>query len=525
MAKQASRTTNTLFNFTTSIGGQLVTILMQFVTRTVFIQTLGKSYLGISGLFSNILTMLSLAEFGVGSAILFKLYEPIAKEDHHRIAVLMKFYKTVYRVIGLGVALIGLCLIPFLPMLIKDYGRLAELHINTVLIFLLYLLNSVASYLFFAYKSAIIKANQKEYLINVISYFFTVGSGIVQMIALLLFRNFELYMLIAVGTVIVQNIVYARLSDKMYPYINEKTDDRISWSEVKGIFKDCAALFLYKLNNVVLKATDNIVLAKFVGLTVVGEYSNYYVFYTALRTLVNKVFTSVSHSLGNLHASGDKEHEYRIFKSVHLIAVTLGGVCCVGIFVVADEFIRVWIGEGWVLPQPFALLMGFELYTLALRLMLGKYRTAMGLFQQAKYRPVAGMIINLVVSIVLVQFWGICGVLAGTLIADWTTYMWYDPIILHRHGFGDASLVKAYFKNNFKYLAAVALCGAVDWMICTHFLTGLGWFSVGVHAVICGLTVPCVMVGISIRTQEGQYVYTLGMGYIRKITKKLKKRG
>lgn len=525
MAKQASRTTNTLFNFTTSIGGQLFTILMQFATRTVFIQTLGKSYLGINGLFSNILTMLSLAEFGVGSAILFKLYEPIAKDDHHRIALLMKFYKTIYRVIGIGVALIGLCLIPFLPMLINDYDTLAELNINAVLIFILYLLNSVSSYLFFAYKSAIVKANQKEYLINVISYFFTVGSGIVQMICLVLFRNFELYVLISVITVILQNIACARLSDKMYPYINEKTEEKIAWSEIKGIFKDCAALFLYKLNNVVLKATDNIVLAKFIGLTVVGEYSNYYVFYTTLRNLINKVFTSVSHSLGNLHASGNREHEYRIFKSVHLISATLGGVCCVGIFVVADEFIRAWIGDGWVIPQPFSLLMGLELLTLALRLMLGKYRTAMGLFQQAKYRPVAGMLINLIASVVLVQFWGICGVIAGTLIADWTTYMWYDPIILHRYGFGDASLVKTYFKNNFKYLAAVALCAAADWMICTHFLTGLGWFSVVVHAAVCAVTVPCVMVGISIRTQEGQYVYKLGMGYIRKITNKLKKRG
>lgn len=525
MKKKNSRTTNTLFNFTSSVGGQLLTVAMNFFVRTIFIQTLGKSYLGINGLFSNILTMLSLAEFGVGSAILFKLYEPIAKDDHHRIAVLMKFYKTVYRLIGIGVAAIGLCLIPFLPMLINDYDKLEALHINVVLIFILYLFKSVSSYLFFAYKSAIVKANQKEYFLNVISYVFMIGSGVVQMICLLLFRSFEVYILINVLEVILQNIVCARFSDKMYPFINEKTDDKISWDEVKGIFKDCSALFLYKLNSVVLKATDNIILSKFIGLGIVGAYSNYYVFYANLSKLMNKVFNSVSHSLGNLHVGTDKKHEYQIFKAVDLITVIMGGTSCIGIFVVADEFVRTWIGEEWVLAQPFSLLMGIEIYTLAIRIMLSKYRTTMGLFQQAKFRPVAGMLINLIVSIALVKNWGICGVLVGTITADWTTYMWYDPMIVHKHGFGKGFSVTQYYVKNLGYLAVVFCVGVVDWLICTHFLVGLGWFSVIVHAAICGITVPGALIAISFRTQEGQYVYKLGMSYIRKITKRLKKRG
>ncbi|MDO5548122.1 MAG: oligosaccharide flippase family protein [Eubacteriales bacterium] len=525
MGKKNSRTTNTLFNFTSSMGGQFVTIVMQFITRTVFISTLGKSYLGINGLFSNILTMLSLAEFGVGSAILFKLYEPIARDDRHRIAVLMKFYKDVYRIIGIAVAGIGVCLIPFLPFLINDYDKLQALHINAVLIFILYLLKSVSSYLFFAYKSAIVKANQKEYLINVISYGFTIGSGLVQIIFLLLFENFQIYVLISVISVIAQNIACARLSDKMYPYINEKTDDKVSWSEVKGIFKDCAALFLYKLNNFVLKATDNIILSKFIGLEIVGVYSNYYIFYTTIRTLFNKVFNSVSHSLGNLHTGHNKKHEYQIFEAVDLITIILGGTTCVGVFIVANEFVLAWIGTEWVLPQPFSLLMGMELYTLAIRLMLSKYRTTMGLFQQAKYRPVAGMIINLIVSITLVNHWGICGVLVGTITADWTTYMWYDPMIIHKYGFGESFPVVQYYIKNLKYLVIVALIGAVDWMICTHILTDLGWISVIAHAMICAITVPVTLIAISVRTPEGQYVYKLSMGYVRKITKKLLKRG
>ena len=521
--KNNSRTTNTLLNFTSSIGGQFITILMHFITRTVFIATLGKSYLGINGLFSNILMVLSLAEFGVGSAILFKLYEPIAKDDHHRIAVLMRFYKSAYRVIGIAVTAVGLCLVPFLPMLINDYDRLTELHINVAFIFLLFLLRTVSSYLFFAYKSAIIEANQKEYLINLISYFFTIGASVLQIICMYLFHNYIVYVSIMIGQIICQNIAVAVLSNKMYPYINEKTDDKLDKREVIGIFKDCGALFLYKLNNVVLKATDNIVISKFIGIEAVGLYSNYYILYTTINTLFAKIYNAVSHSLGNLHTGSDRKHEYKIFEAVMLITAILGGTAFIGIFVCADELVDAWIGKEWLIAQPFAFLMGLELYTLGFRVALSKYRTTMGLFQQAKYRPLAGMIINLIVSIALVRNWGISGVLVGTIIADWTTMMWFDPIIVHKYGFKGEFPVMGYFAKFLKYFFTVCMIGALDYLICTHFLTGYGWLSVIIHALICGVTVPAVMVILNCKSEEGQYVYKLGMSYVNKLRKKLAK--
>ena len=521
--KNNSRTTNTLLNFTSSIGGQFITILMHFITRTVFIATLGKSYLGINGLFSNILMVLSLAEFGVGSAILFKLYEPIAKEDHHRIAVLMKFYKSAYRVIGISVAVVGLTLVPFLPMLINDYDRLTELRINVAFIFLLFLLRTVSSYLFFAYKSAIIEANQKEYLINLISYFYTIGASILQIVCMYLFHNYIVYVSIMIGQIICQNIAVAILSNKMYPYINEQTDDKLDKQEVLGIFKDCGALFLYKLNNVVLKATDNIVISKFIGIEAVGLYSNYYILYTTINTLFAKVYNAVSHSLGNLHTESDRKHEYKIFEAVMLITAILSGTAFIGIFVCADELINTWIGEDWLIAQPFAFLMGLELYTLGFRVALSKYRTTMGLFQQAKYRPLAGMIINLIVSIVLVRRWGISGVLVGTIVADWTTMMWFDPIIIHKYGFKGEFPVMDYFAKYLKYFFTVCMIGAIDYLLCAHFMVGYRLLSVIIHAMICGVTVPAVMVAMNYKSEAGQYVYKLGMSYVKKFRKKLSK--
>lgn len=522
--QENSRTTNTLFNFASSVGGELLTIVISFVVRTVFIHTLGKQYLGINGLFSNILSMLSLAEFGVGAAIIFKLYDPIAKDDRHRIAVLMKFYKTIYRYIGLVVLLIGLCLIPFLPLLVKDYDRLAQMNINAVFIFLLYLFKTVSTYLFFAYKSAIVKAHQKEYILTLVSYFFTIATAVVQIVLLLIYPNFMIYVGISVADVIIRNIVFAKISDRMFPYINEPTTDKVEKKEFLGLLKDCSALFIYRLNGVVLKATDNIVLSIFRGLEMVGMYSNYYIFYTTVNTLYTKIYNSVSHSLGNLHTTGNLEHEYRVYKAVNLITAILGGTAGVGLAVCMDEFVLLWIGEAWVIPQPFSILMGIEAATLAFRIAISRYRSTMGLFQQAMYRPIFGMVINLVVSVILVRNWGICGVLVGTIVADWLTIMWYDPLIIHKYGFKGAFRASGYFFRLLMYVCIVGGVGALDLFVCTHFLTGLGWISVILHGLICLVSVPCALILLFRGTDEGRYVWRMLLGYARKIRKRGKKK-
>ena len=506
LTKQNSRTLNSVLNFTSSIGGQLLNIFVQFAVRTVFIHTLGKSYLGIGGLFSNILSMLSLVEFGVGSAILFKLYEPLSTHDEKRINILMYFYKKVYFYIGLVISCIGICLIPFLRFLIKDYDRMAGLNINVTVIFLMYLFKTVSSYLFLAYKSSIIKADQKEYLVNLVTYLVTILAAVVQIVLLLIYPKFEIYVTISILQVVFLNLTCAFLADKMYPFIKENSREKLARSEVIDITKDCSALFLYKLNGVVLKATDNIILSAVRGLDMVALYSNYYVFYTSINTLFSKVFNSVSHSLGNLHTTHNVKHEYEIYEVVNLIAAILGGTAGVGIFVVSNPVVHAWIGDDWLIEQPFSMLMGIEVLGLALRQPMNKYRATMGLFQQAKYRPVAGMIINLVVSYALVSRWGICGVLVGTIVADWTTVMWYDPIIIHKYGFNNEYSPTRYFLKIARYMAIIFAVGAVDYLLCNKIIGGQGWFYVILYAAIVMVTVPAAMIGITSMSAETRFV-------------------
>ncbi len=509
MGNKNSRVKNSIYNFATTIGAQFVTIVMNFICRTVFIHKLGESYLGITGLFGNILSMLSLAELGIGTAILYRLYAPLAENNIPKIQAWMHFYKSAYRVIALIIGCIGLCLIPFLPVLINDYDKFNGLGINAVFVFCLFLFKSVSSYLFFSYRSAIVKADQKQYLLTIVSYVIIITTNILQIISLILLQDFIVYLIIAVIMTLVENIVYAIISQKLYPYISEKPKEKVAKKEVKETIKDCSALFLYRLNSIVLKSTDNIVLSVFMGLKAIAVYSNYFIFYTTINSLISSIFNSIVHSVGNLHTTKKVDHEYLIFKTAVFAAIILGSTAGVGIFVVADEFINAWIGEKWIIPQPFSLLMGVELFTVALCTALAKFRNALGLFQHAKYRPIFSAIVNIVASIVLVKYWGICGVISGTIIAYWTTFLVFDPIVLHKYGFNGKYPVKNFYFSVLGNMALAFLIGFVLKTICSYALIGMGWMSVVIHVIICAVITPLVLFVANWKRDETQYLISL----------------
>ena len=337
---------------------------------------------------------------------------------------------------------------------------------------------------------------------------------------MIFFKSFELYVLILISTTILQNLAGAILASKLYPYINNKTKDRVDKKEVKELFKDCRAIILYRINDVVLKATDNLVISASLGLAAVGIYSNYYILYRTINQIFNKIFESVVHSLGNLHTEKNYNHEYVVFKTTNFIAIILGATAGIGVFCVSNELIFLWIGKKWILAQPFSLLMGFEAYTLASRLYLSRWRTAMGLFQQAKYRPVFAMIINLIVSIILVKYLGICGVLIGTIIADWTTIIWYEPLIIHKHGLKNKFSLKLYYLKNFSYLLVLIFAAFINYEICKNLFLGLGWLSFAIHTLICGMLTPLIFLFIYRKTDEGKYF----IGILKKQFKRKKLR-
>lgn len=462
-----------------SFVGDMVAYVLKFVTRTIFIQTLGVDYLGIEGLFSNILSLLSLSELGFGTAISYKLYKPIAEGDTQRIRVLMRLYKYVYRGVGIAVAVLGVCCIPLLPILISDYNRFDSLGVNAVLVFALYLLQSVSTYLFFAYKSAIVRAHQKGYKLNVAGYAVTVVSCLAQIATLIFIQSFVLYVGVVILFNILQNLVYAAIAQKSYPEELAPTKEVVTREELIDLIKDCGSLFLYKTNGAVLKATDNIVISAILGLTSVGLYSNYLLIQNAIKGICSRVFSALDAGIGDLHArERGSSREVEVFRLANYAAFALYGLVSTVLFGVVNPFVSQWVGSDLTLGTLFVIPFCLETYFQGNLQFLTRFRTGMGLFQKAKFRPLFSASINLIVSIISVLHFGIAGVAIGSLVAHISAEFWYDALAICKHGFGRTKgIYGRYLVMNVFYFCIAAIAGLLSFALCNWIAIG-GWAGV-----------------------------------------------
>ena len=492
-------------------------MILDFAVRTVFIYTLGKQYLGINGLFSDILSMLSLANLGIGTAIVYRLYAPLANRDLRRVRVLVKFYKLAYKLIGCVIFVLGLLTIPFLPVLIKDYATLAERGINATQLFILFLLNSAASYWFLAYRTSVINANQERYLIQIFNAISHVLTCIAKILILVLIKDFMVYTAVGIGIIIAVSLVRGVFAKRLHPEFFEKEQDRLSKQEITEMLKDCGAVFVFKINTVVVKASDTMVLSAFIGLGTVGLYSNYLLFYNTCKSIFGQILTSFKASLGNLYATAAAATRFRYFKITSFLMAVVFGTAAVGIAVCSNELISVWVGSDYVIPQPLPILIGVECYFYGILESLGQVRHISGVFRQMWFRPILSMIVNIVVSIVLAQVWGVCGVTVGTIATFVLTNYLIDPHLIYKYTFEGYKPVSDYYVRSLTYLAILTAICAVDLLICSRFFIGHGWFSVILHVIITGLSVPAVFTVVFWKTQECQYLIKLVKRLIEKL--------
>lgn len=505
---QKGRFKKTVLNSATGIVSQVVIITMKFITRTIFIYTLGKAYLGINGLFADILNMLSLTDLGIDAAMNFRLYKPLAEGNEKRVRLLLKFYRQAYKIVGLVIFLLGLSLVPFLKYLIKDFDSLEQLGVNAVLIFMLYLLQSVSSYFFFAYRSAVIRADQCEYILNYIECIITILTNVAQIIILLTTKNFALYTAVGILFVFIKNSAEAITAKKIYPSFFVKDRDRIDRDEVNKILKDCGALFVYRVNGVVLNATDNLVLSSFIGLSMVGVYSNYLLFSVTIQNFLNRIYNACRASLGNYFATENIEKKYLMFETMNFITVLLYGTSAIVIALISNELISLWIGDDYVISAPFTFLFGIELLTIGTRVHLGQIRNIIGAFRQAWYRPLVGAGLNIIISVALVQQIGIYGVVIGTIVADAMTVLVVDPVVIFKQSFCGYMSVKQYYKDNIVYLAVLLTVAFIDYEICAHILVNKGIISLISHSIICIVSVPCVFLLLFKNKEYTKYIYS-----------------
>ncbi len=498
--KQRSRTENSIINSAMSIVTQVLTVVLNFAVKTVFIKMLNDEYLGVNGLFTNIITMLSLADLGIGIAIPYSLYKPLAKKDEHKINVLMNFYKKVYTIIGIAVLLIGLSLTPFLGLIIKDIPKNVP-HLS--LIYILFVIHSASSY-FFVYKKFLIDSDQKGYITSRIIFTFSTLLSIIQIILLVTTKNYILFLLSSIILVIIQNIYISSKANKLYPFIKNKTDEKLEKEDMEGIKKNVSSLFIYKVGTVIMNGTDNIIISKFIGLIIVGFYSNYVLIINSITTVLNQIFNAITSSIGNLVVTTNKKRSKEVYDNLNFANFWLYALFGVCIIVLINPFINIWIGKKYVMGFSIVFLLVLNFYVLGMQSVTNSFRNAYGLFWIAKYRPIIMVIINIVISVVLVQFIGIEGVLIGTLISRLLTTAWLDPYIVHKYGFEISP--KSYYIDYLKYLVIfIAISIILNYFVSMIAINNI--FILILIAILVVISVNVILVLLFFKTSEFNYFY------------------
>lgn len=485
MANKNSRTKNSILSLITGIGGQLLNEALRFVTRTVFIYTLGKMFLGISGLFAEIMTMLSVANLGIGTAIVYRLYKPIADNDEHQIRILLKFYKTAYQVIGATIFIIGLCILPFLNIIIKDYDRLATIGLNAELVYFLFLGQCVVSYFFFAYRNCIFVADQKQYIVNSVNIISNILTAILQLVVLVVWKNFIAYLIIGIALGILNNLIVALLANKFYPTFFQKESDSLDKEEIKSMFKDCGALLIYKVSGIVNKSTGNFIISAFIGLATVALYSNYFVIYVAIRNLANQMFSAIKGSMGNLYATETKEQKEFYFGVTNFISIIVFGTLAVIMAVDVNNLMSAWLGKEYIIPQPYPCLLGLEILLVGIFNNLQMIRNVSGLFKQMWTRPLLSIIVNLTTTLLLIDSLGVFAIPLGFILALTSVNLLIDPYIIYKYAFNNQKGVWTYYFQNCIYIICILLCAIISYYICSLIVLENKWISAILKCFIC----------------------------------------
>lgn len=503
------RTDKSIKNIIYAIVGQFFGIGISLISRLVFVKILSSEYLGLSSLFTNILTILSLTEMGFGTAMAFELYKPIAKNDKEKIKSLMKLYKKIYIIIGISIIILGIITIPVYPNLINERPNIENLD----LIYMLFVLNTAFSY-FVAYKRLLIISDQNRYIATAYRYGFYIAMNVMQIIELVLFKNYILYLIIQVLFTLLENIGISIKANKMYPYLKDKEVKEVAKRDKKHLMQNVKALFFHRFGGVVLNSTDNIVISKVLGLNWVGLYSNYYLITNALNTILNQVFSSVVASIGNLNTSNTREKMTDTFNKIFFANVWIYAVVCSAFLVLINPFIEIWLGRDYIISFGTVIVLVVNYFVYGMRRPAMAFREATGNYRKDWYSPIIEAVINIFVSIVMAKYIGLAGVFIGTIISSLCTNFWLEPFVICKKSL--KINLKQYFLMYLKYALVVLIIVIVTYIV-TALITIGGLCGLIIRGII-SVVIP-ILILILIYFKNEYFKYYIAM-FKRKILKK-----
>ena len=507
------RTKNSIKNVVVAALLNLITIIIGLVSQKIFISSLGTDYLGVNGLFTNIISMLGIVELGLGSAIIYNLYKPIATNNKKQIKSLMHFYKTSYRIIAAVITVIGILIIPFLGIIAKD----ANISESLIIVYLLFLVDIVCSYLL-TYKRSILYANQKSYIINIVHIGYLVLMNFFQIFILIYTKNYYLYLIIKIVARLIENIIITYIANRLYPILQEKDVEPLDKTTKEDIFIKIKALLFHKIGGFIVLGSDNIIISTFLGVTTVGLYSNYNMIINVLVNLSNQVFSAITASVGNLLVTSNKKKTFSVYKNISFANTWLAGFAAIGLLTCMDSFVSIWLGEKYVLSIGVLLTLCINLYLQITRYTNNSFKEAAGIFYEDRYVPIIESLVNIIMSIILLHFFGLAGVFMGTICSNLVLHLYSYPKFVYTKLF--KKNYRSYYISFTKNLLLMTVIGAITFgtsriINFDNQILNLLW-----DVIIC-IIVPNLLLYLYYRkTPELSYYMNLLKSMLSKVLKK-----
>ena len=491
-----SRTQKSARNTLFSVIFQLVTLLCNFIMKTVFIKNLGIQYTGIFALFTDILMVLSVAELGFSTAVSYALYRPLSENDTLQIAKLMKLYKKIYRVVFSVVVVAGIVSLLFLNFIVRDIPDIKE---NIHIIFVFFLLKTAVSYLF-VYKATLLDANQESHIVSIVGTVSCVVATILETLVIILFKSYMGYLFIMVITVVIQNVILSVVADRRYPLLKVSCNEEITVSEKKDLFKNVRALAIYKVCAALQKSVDSIIISTMLGTVSVGLLSCYKMIFGNTDLLFSQVFEAAKPGVGNVAASESSEKQHEVFKKMCFLAFVIGNFITVSLVVLSNPFVELWLGSEYLLGMNIVVVLAADVYIITMVRPYEAFRNANALFVQGKYRPAIMIVINIVLSIAFAKKMGVYGVLFATVLSRLLTHVWYDPWLVYRKVFHKP--FSEYIKVKLKYIFIVTVNCIGVYSLCSYIKFDSLWVSFFVKTLCCAIVPNTVVLILFFRNQE-----------------------
>ena len=494
-----SRTEFATLNTSIALAIQPFSVIIGFINRTIFISTLGITYLGLSSYLTSIVSILSLAELGIGEAMSYALYSPLVREEHGKINAFMILFKKLYRIIGVSIFVFGGILSLFLPNLIKDYTINSELY----WIFFLFIFNSGSSY-FFSYKRTLLYVDQRNYVMNLINFGLNTLRVFLQIAILIFTQNFIFYLLIETILNIIGNVIMSYIVDRLYNYLYNEEITPINQEEKEKFIRNIKGNTLGSIGAKIVFQTDSILMAKFINLAAIGIYGNYTYVLGFVAMLVNTVMGSITSSIGNLIHSEDTTLEAKIsfLKKYQFIAFSLIYFASIGYLLFVHPFIIIWLGENLSFNQWTEIVIVINFFLTAYRQPNLVLISVHGLSYEQNKKVIAEILLNIFLSLyfLIVLDLGVAGILLGTIGSTLLTCTWYEPYSVFKYGLKTSS--KEYFRTMIQHFILAGLSILLFSLLDYYFLIQLDFIYSLVIKIILYLIVLVIYILI-FRNHEG----------------------